>query len=79
MIYDINKKDVVVRLEKEEVELFRDNSNFKNFIVDEIADTLICVYNSNNTELTTKEIIAIELELNRLEDILEEELEALLV
>ena len=72
MDYNIKEKDVVVRLQVEEVEIFRDNLNLANFIVEEIADEVIYIYKSNDATLTETDIEIIESELAKIEEIIEE-------
>ena len=72
MDYNIKEKDIVVRLGAEELEIFRDNLNLENFIVEEIADEVIYIYKSNDATLTETDIEIIESELAKIEEIIEE-------
>ena len=72
MDYSIKEKDVVVRLAVEEVEIFRDNINLENFIIEEIADEVIYIYKSADENLTETDIEIIETELAKIEEIIEE-------
>ncbi|WP_297436998.1 hypothetical protein [uncultured Clostridium sp.] len=72
MDYNIKEKDVVVRLAVEEVEIFRDNINLENFIIEEIADEVIYIYKSADENLTETDIEIIETELAKIEEIIEE-------
>ena len=80
MTYEDNQNekglDIVVRLNNDdisEISIFRDNINLEKYTIDEMADSLIYIYNQDDEKkLSDKDIEVIETELDRVSDLIDE-------